>query len=754
LPHFANDPQFIQMFFDEAKITSQFNHPNIAQVHEISSVEDIYYIALEFVRGLNFRRLRHLMVDYYGLPPLELVAGIASQIASGLHHAHCATDEYGNYLAIVHRDVSPNNLLLSFEGNAKLVDFGVAKATIQSHQTSAGTVKGKYRYMSPEQIQALPIDHRSDIYALGAVIYELATGVVLFKRTTEAETIRAVYIDPIIPPSVLLGSCDPEFERIVMRALERDPDDRYQTADELRYDLECFMFNRNRYFGPAQIAFELQELFAQFSSDPNNTELYGKPLSRHDHARFRIATDNTIKSDDIFNSADNLATPVLPSSLQSSPSISTPSFQPSNASAFVSPPEPDDDLSATFVSNKTAQPSYPSHTEPPNQLFKTADQLNAQRSFVAIAIKGVSDAISTSELAETPSYDAPANKNIRESGNQSLGMLFFAPKTNTATPQPNAHDSHEAISQHSEIVASQPPKSAAAQEFVASQPPKSAAAQEFVASQPPKSAAAQEFVASQPPKSANKELDASKSANERPKASVALGSTQPLIAVPKEMCEEEEDGYQITQKLVPPRGAKRKTKTKARNIQLRKPKTGLRWCLLLSICAIIGFVAWYPASVGLWFVWIKSFFVSENIQAKTDKSTQLKLEQAAQPTNRNNIQPKSVTPPQAPIPSDSSKLPSPIDKTKKYKPHTTSPKSPRTTSPKSPRTTPPKSPRTTPPKSPRKTSLKSLQKTPPKSPRKTSPKSLQKTPPKSPRKTSPKSLQKTPPKSSKPLPKK
>lgn len=285
LPQYSTDPQFLTMFLDEARIASQLNHPNIVQIYEIGEVHDLYYIAMEYVRGPNFKALRKALFHHYNQPSLELIAGIMVQVCSGLHHAHCAADSYGQPLAIVHRDVSPTNLLLTFEGTVKLVDFGVAKASIQEHQTVTGMVKGKYRYMSPEQILAYPIDHRSDVYSIGAILYELTTGVVLFQRNSEAETIRAVYMDPIIPPSTLVDGYPPALESIVMKALERDVHLRYHTADEMRRDLEQFMYSRGKYYGSQQIAEALQDMFTHVF-EPSLAGDTGSALTHNDYVRF------------------------------------------------------------------------------------------------------------------------------------------------------------------------------------------------------------------------------------------------------------------------------------------------------------------------------------------------------------------------------------------------------------------------------------------------------------------------------------
>ncbi|TNE47415.1 MAG: PEGA domain-containing protein [Deltaproteobacteria bacterium] len=332
LPQYATDPQFVTMFLDEARIASQLNHPNIVQIYEIGEVNGLYYISMEYVRGPNFKALRKALYHQSKTVNSSLVAGIMVQVCAGLHHAHCATDPNGNPLQIVHRDVSPTNLLLTFEGNAKLVDFGVAKASIQEHQTKAGMVKGKYRYMSPEQILAHPIDHRSDIYALGAILYELSTGVVLFQRRSEAETIRAVYMDPIIPPGAVIEDYPPELERIVMKALEREARDRYQSADEMRRDLEQFLYDYGVYYGPQQLAESLRGMFTQvFESSINEDP--GSALTRNDYARFGLSIPPSGELGRPSAQAHTMENERLPEE------VTSPSADPSSPSSFHAPTE-------------------------------------------------------------------------------------------------------------------------------------------------------------------------------------------------------------------------------------------------------------------------------------------------------------------------------------------------------------------------------------------------------------------------------
>lgn len=293
LPHLAQEEQFITMFLDEARVASLLNHPNIVQIYEIGEVDGVCYIAMEYIRGPNLKAFRKRLYQRNPRPHYSLFAGIVAQTAAGLHNAHEATDERGMPLEIVHRDISPTNLLLSYSGAVKLVDFGVAKAAIQEHKTRAGMVKGKYRYMSPEQILAKPVDRRSDLYALGAILYELTTNVVVFSRRTEAETIQAVHQEPIMPPISLIEGFPSELNDIIMKCLERDVEKRYQTARALRKDLEHFMHNRGLFFGTPETSDLLQGLFAE-EQEYERTGLSGSSLSKSDYLRFTGELSNPV----------------------------------------------------------------------------------------------------------------------------------------------------------------------------------------------------------------------------------------------------------------------------------------------------------------------------------------------------------------------------------------------------------------------------------------------------------------------------
>jgi serine/threonine protein kinase len=241
LPHLACNPEFIDMFLDEARIASLLDHPNVVRIYEVGRSESEYFLAMELVQGKPLQALLRRANDSraHVLEP-RLAAFIVAQAASGLHHAHNLTDPLGNTLGLVHRDVSPQNILLSFEGSVKVIDFGVARALGRITETQTGGMKGKFGYMSPEQARGEDLDLRADIFALGVVLWEAVTGKRLFQRDNDLATMRALIYDPIPKPSTVSPVVE-GLESIIMRAMARDPAQRFQTARDLANALERFV---------------------------------------------------------------------------------------------------------------------------------------------------------------------------------------------------------------------------------------------------------------------------------------------------------------------------------------------------------------------------------------------------------------------------------------------------------------------------------------------------------------------------------
>ncbi len=259
----AEDAEFVAMFIDEAKIAGQLTHANIAQIHDLGIIDGSYFIAMEFVAGRDLRALFDRARKRKEFVPVPLACYCVSRVCDALDYAHSKKDAQGHDLHIVHRDVSPQNVLVSFEGEVKLIDFGIAKAASKATQTQAGILKGKFAYMSPEQVQGLPLDGRSDIFALGTVLYELLAGVRLFPGENDFGTLENVRRMRIQPPSVLNDKLPRALDSIVLKALARDLDQRYRTAAELGADLQRFLALQETVFGPRDLAAYMRSTFAE-----------------------------------------------------------------------------------------------------------------------------------------------------------------------------------------------------------------------------------------------------------------------------------------------------------------------------------------------------------------------------------------------------------------------------------------------------------------------------------------------------------
>ncbi|MEO8703585.1 MAG: serine/threonine-protein kinase [Kofleriaceae bacterium] len=238
LPRYAENPRFVQLFLDEAKLAAGLDHPHIAHVYDMGRVDGHYFFTMEYVHGQDVRAILRRTERTKRRMPIELVVQIGRNVASALHYAHERRRPDGTLREIVHRDVSPSNVLVSYDGAVKLADFGVAKAATSTARTRTGTLKGKVGYMSPEQARGQPIDRRSDIFSLGVMMWELLAVRRLFKTDNDLATIQAII--NLEPPSLVQvrDDCPPELQRIIEKALAKDPTVRYQTAQQLQRDLD------------------------------------------------------------------------------------------------------------------------------------------------------------------------------------------------------------------------------------------------------------------------------------------------------------------------------------------------------------------------------------------------------------------------------------------------------------------------------------------------------------------------------------
>ena len=235
-PHLAKNRLFVDMFLDEARIAAALQHPNVAQVIELGD-DGAHFIAMEYLHGEHLAAVARAARDSGGLP-LPFACWIVARAAEGLHHAHEARDETGQPLGIVHRDVTPHNVFVTYDGHVKLTDFGIAKAEGRIVRTDTGIVKGKFAYMAPEQALGRALDRRVDIFALGVLLWELVTGERLFKGDTDAETLLAVTRCEIESPRTRRPECPEDLEAIVMTCLARDPTERFETASAVSAALD------------------------------------------------------------------------------------------------------------------------------------------------------------------------------------------------------------------------------------------------------------------------------------------------------------------------------------------------------------------------------------------------------------------------------------------------------------------------------------------------------------------------------------
>jgi serine/threonine protein kinase len=267
LPQHAQHEDFVHMFLDEARLAATIQHANVAQVYDIGRCDDGLFFTMEFVHGEDVRTVMQTMGKRSRALPLEHALSIAIGAAAGLHAAHQKLGHDGALIGLVHRDVSPSNLLVSFDGCVKIIDFGIAKAERRQTETRAGTLKGKIAYMSPEQCLGDAIDRRSDVFSLGVVLYEMTTGARLFPVDNEYAAMRQIVDEDAPPPSKRKQGYPPELEAIVLRALRRNRSERYGSTEELQLALEGFVRARGLAVSTAQLGFFMRDLFPERALD-------------------------------------------------------------------------------------------------------------------------------------------------------------------------------------------------------------------------------------------------------------------------------------------------------------------------------------------------------------------------------------------------------------------------------------------------------------------------------------------------------
>lgn len=263
LPHLAEEDAFVHMFLDEGKIAARLNHSNIVNIFDLGQEGEYYFLAMEYIHGEDIRRIwKQASKADTALSP-ALACRIIADACAGLDFAHKKADQKGEPLHIVHRDVSPHNIIVSFDGGVKVIDFGIARARGRISHTATGTLKGRFEYMSPEHASGYEVDHRTDVFALGVVLWESLSGRRLFKRDSDTATLLAVSRCEVPLPSSLNPEIPPELDAVVLKALTADKDDRYVDAAAFRLALEDWIVASRQPASNAHLAAFMRELYSE-----------------------------------------------------------------------------------------------------------------------------------------------------------------------------------------------------------------------------------------------------------------------------------------------------------------------------------------------------------------------------------------------------------------------------------------------------------------------------------------------------------
>lgn len=279
LQHLSGNEDFVEMFIDEAKISVELTHPNVVQIYDFGKIRENYFIAMECVEGKDVKGILRKLAERRKVMPPEYAAYIAHEMCKGLDFAHKKTNLKGEPLGIVHRDISPSNILVSYHGDVKVADFGIAKAQISLYNTKDGVLKGKFEYMSPEQASGGKVTFKSDIFATGIILHEMLTGRRLFKTDSEIKTLERVKAADVPLPSSINPSVPAKLEEIAMRALSRDPDHRYTDCKELQQALLEYLYPSSPDIIRESLSHFTAEIFAGEISDERDRLEVGTRLA-------------------------------------------------------------------------------------------------------------------------------------------------------------------------------------------------------------------------------------------------------------------------------------------------------------------------------------------------------------------------------------------------------------------------------------------------------------------------------------------
>ncbi|MBK6463943.1 MAG: protein kinase [Myxococcales bacterium] len=283
--HLIEDDSFIQMFLDEAQVVARISHPNVAQVFDLGKTEDTYWIAMEYLHGEPLREVIRRTEEIGTAMPPEIACRVIADAAEGLHAAHDLTGKNGEQLNLVHRDVTPHNLFVTYDGITKVLDFGIAKFSSRAAHTKAGTLKGKLAYMSPEQVHGEQLDRRTDVFALGVVLWELTTGRRLFRMDSDLDTLAKVQECDVPRPSALIRGYPIDLEKIVMKTLSKDRNERFKTAKELSRSLQQLLMRRGLFIASDEVSQYMTTLFQE------------RMKKRDEHLKWASEVTQTINKD-------------------------------------------------------------------------------------------------------------------------------------------------------------------------------------------------------------------------------------------------------------------------------------------------------------------------------------------------------------------------------------------------------------------------------------------------------------------------
>jgi len=261
LPHLSKDQQFVEMFINEAKLAANLNHANVVQIYDFGRLHNALYLSMEYIHGKNIAEIIETLKEQGLSPPIELACYIFIETLNGLEHAHKKKDRFGNSVNLIHRDISPPNILVSYDGEVKLADFGIAKAKESKIRTGSGILKGKYAYMSPEQAGGLDLDFRTDIFSLGICFCELLTLTEMFTGYSDLDTLRHVREANFVAPRKLNLAIPKKLETLLLMALKREPQERYESAAQWREALEDFMIANGLRFSASWLSDFMQDVF-------------------------------------------------------------------------------------------------------------------------------------------------------------------------------------------------------------------------------------------------------------------------------------------------------------------------------------------------------------------------------------------------------------------------------------------------------------------------------------------------------------